>query len=324
MDSEIALIDAYLLDGKGGGQRLGWDEIRQWNPDKGFLWVHLQLTALESRRWIQEESGLDEVTGEALLVDEARPRSLTMHEGLLVILRGVNLNPGANPEDMVSIRMWVEEQRVISARKTPLLSVDDLRIAIERGEGPRSPGDFVADMSERLVTRMSGVVNVLDETVDDLSEEVLTNEGHDLRARLAAVRREAIMLRRYLAPQRDAMARLCSEKVDWLDDMSRMRLREQADRTTRYIEDLDAGRERAAVIQDELASRLSEQMNSRMYVLSIVAAVFLPLGFLTGLLGINVGGIPGTEFKWAFVVVCVLIVILAAIQLWFFKRKRWM
>ena len=76
--------------------------------------------------------------------------------------------------------------------------------------------------------------------------------------------------------------------------------------------------------QEELVNRLSEQMNARMYVLSIVAAVFLPLGFLTGLLGINVGGIPGTEYKWGFVLVCVLIGVLAALQLWFFKRKKWM
>ena len=61
-------------------------------------------------------------------------------------------------------------------------------------------------------------------------------------------------------------------------------------------------RERAAVIQEELAGRLAEQMNKRMYMLSMVAAVFLPLGFLTGLLGINFGGIPGAGnplgFEW--------------------------
>ena len=246
---EEGLIVSYVLDGLGGGTRIGWDGIRQWTPDGGFLWVHLDYSSPESRQWILEQSGLDEVLGEALLVDEARPRSLPTREGLLVALRGVNLNPGANPEDMVSIRMWLERHRVISVRKRRLLSVDDLRAAIERGEGPCTPADFLADLSERLVTRMADVVNTLDETVDDLDQELLTGETQELRGRLAAVRREAIMLRRYLAPQRDAMGRLHSERVIWLDDMNRMRLREQADRLTRYVEDLDA----------------------RMYVLSIFA-----------------------------------------------------
>ena len=67
-------------------------------------------------------------------------------------------------------------------------------------------------------------------------------------------------------------------------------MREVSDQLARYLEDLDEARDRAAVTQEELVNRLSEQMNNKMYILSIVAAIFLPLGFLTGLLGINVGG----------------------------------
>ena len=76
--------------------------------------------------------------------------------------------------------------------------------------------------------------------------------------------------------------------------------------------------------QEELNSRLSEQLNKRMYVLSIVAAVFLPLGFITGLLGINVAGIPGAEFAYGFVIVCLLLLLLVFIQIGLFKWKKWM
>ena len=103
-----------------------------------------------------------------------------------------------------------------------------------------------------------------------------------------------------------------------------MRLREIGDRTTRYVEDLDAIRDRATVTQEELNSSLTEQMNKTMYVLSIVAGIFLPLGLLTGLLGINVGGIPGTENEWAFTVFCVLLLIIAGLQVWLFRHKKWM
>ena len=112
--------------------------------------------------------------------------------------------------------------------------------------------------------------------------------------------------------------------MSWLAEEDRVRLRETYDRLTRYIEDLDASRERAAVTQEELISRLSKQMDNRMYVLSIVAAIFLPLDFLTGLLGINVGGIPGAEYKAAFVIFCMLLVALVGIEITIFKRKKWM
>ena len=103
-----------------------------------------------------------------------------------------------------------------------------------------------------------------------------------------------------------------------------MRLREISDSTTRYVEDLDAIRDRATVTQEELNGRMAEQMNRTMYVLSIVAGIFLPLGLLTGLLGINVGGIPGTENRWAFTIFCSLLLIIAVAQVWLFKRMKWM
>ena len=144
-----------------------------------------------------------------------------------------------------------------------------------------------------------------------------------MRAELAELRRDAIKLRRYLAPQREALGRLQSENVSWLTDADRLRLREVSDRLIRHLEDLDAVRERAVVVQEELMSQLSDQLNKRMYVLSIVAAMFLPLGFLTGLLGINVGGIPGSESPYGFMIFSLILIVVIAFQLLYFIRQRW-
>jgi zinc transporter len=83
-------------------------------------------------------------------------------------------------------------------------------------------------------------------------------------------------------------------------------------------------RERAVVVQEELLGRLSEKMNSTMYILSIVAAIFMPLGFLTGLLGVNVAGIPGTEYTGSFVIFCLILILMVVFQVWLFKYKKWM
>ncbi len=78
-----------------------------------------------------------------------------------------------------------------------------------------------------------------------------------------------------------------------MDELNRLRIREVADRQVRYVEDIDEVRERAAMAQEELLSRISEQMNERSYLFTVVATIFLPLNFFTGLIGINVGGTPG-------------------------------
>ena len=323
MVSNQGLIAAYQLDGEGGGQELDWQGISAWQADLGMLWVHLDFTDSVAQQWLLEESGVDQIIAEALLADDTRPRSSQMKDGLLVMLRGVNTNPGADPEDMVSIRIWVEDHRVITTRKRKLLSIVDVRDAIAKGEGPASPGELLVMLSDRLVSRMSGVIDDIDEDVDRLEHAVVESENPRLRHDLATLRTRVIALRRYLAPQREAMVRLSQEKIPWVTESDRLHLREISDRIIRYVEDLDAVRERAAVVQEELASRLSEQMNNRMYMLSLVAAVFLPLGFLTGLLGINVGGIPGADDPFGFEWVMFLLIVLVALQIWIFKRQRW-
>ena len=244
--------------------------------------------------------------------------------GLLLTLRGINPNPEADPQDMVAVRMWSDGKRISTTRRRRLQAAAELGGAIEKGVGPRNAGEFVESLTDRMVVRLDDVVDGISDAVDDLEEAVLTMESYELRPKIAELRRHAIGLRRYLAPQREAVSRLFSEKVEWLSDMDRQRLRESADRTTRLVEDLDLVRERAVVVHEELISRLSEKMDRTMYVLSIVAAIFLPLGFLTGLLGINVGGIPGADYTYSFVVFCVFLLLVVVVQIWLFKRKKWM
>ena len=145
-----------------------------------------------------------------------------------------------------------------------------------------------------------------------------------LRYQLAYLRKQALGIRRFLAPQREALNRLVSERLSWMDELNLLRLREVNDRLIRYIEDLDEMRERASIAQDEMLSTISEQMNERSYVLTIVAALFLPLGFFTGLMGINVGGMPGIEEEAAFWIVTGLCLVIVAMLGVVFRLKKWL
>ena len=315
---------SYLLNGKGGANRLDLHQLVTWKPEDGLLWVYLDYSNPQHQKWLKESSELDDLIIEALLAEETRPRTTVIGEGLLIALRGVNLSPGAEPDDMVAIRIWIDNQRIITTRKRELLSSLDLIEQLDSKIGPANSSEFLGELVDRLVWRMGDTVDQFEDRVADLEERVLETSSSSIRYELANLRRQVITLRRYLAPERDALARLIIEKVDWIDDGSRLKMREVSDRLARHIEDLDAVRERAAVTQEELQSRLSEQLNSRMYVLSVVAAIFLPLGFLTGLLGINVGGIPGSENVLAFWVFVGILVGVVLLQVLLFRWKKWL
>ena len=318
------LIWAYIIDGKGGASKIELEGLDKETHKESILWLHFDYTSDQAIDWITNKSGLDDVAASALLTEETRPRASLIGDGVLISLRGVNLSPGSEPEDMVAMRLWVDDKRIISTRKRKLLSEQDIVNSFEEKDGPKTTGEFVVDLADRLISRMEGTIEDIEDRVDQMEDEVISSESHSLRSKLSGVRREAIMLKRYLSPQREAMIKLQTEKISWLNENDNLRLRETTDRLIRYTEDLDSIRDRAAVTQEELVNRLSEQMNTRMYVLSLVAAIFLPLGFLTGLLGINVGGIPGAENKSAFLIFILILVIVVILQVVIFKRQKWL
>ena len=322
-NSKQGLIYGCIFDGQGNSRVIDWPEISQWTPEQGIGWFHFDYTCDDVQEWLRQDSGLDTLIVDALLAEESRPRTTQLGEGVLIALRGVNQSPGSDPEDMVGIRIWTDGQRIISTRRRRLLSVNDIKEWLIAGEGPKNVGEFLAMLSDRLMSRMQTTIEDTEDQVAAIEEQLLTSESYTMRSQIASLRRMVISLRRYLSPQREAMVQIQAIRVSWLSNDDRQCLREVTDHLIRYIEEIDQVRDRAAVAQEELANRLSEQMNNRMYVLSMVAVVFLPLGFLTGLLGINVSGIPGADNPWAFAIFCTLLIIIVVLQLWVFKKKKW-
>jgi zinc transporter len=117
---------------------------------------------------------------------------------------------------------------------------------------------------------------------------------------------------------------LQTAQAAWLTDIDRAQLGEEANRMTRILEDLDTARDRAAVTQEEVASRLSELTNKRLYVLSIIAAIFLPMSFVTGLWGINTGGIPLASHGDGFLLLSAALTLMLGFQLLIFRWMKWL
>lgn len=289
-------------------------------PQGGYRWVHLDLAHEGAEPWIVSQA--DALVASSLTLEDTRPRCNRHNGGLLLILRGVNLNPAADPEDMVSIRLWIHDGLIISVRRSKLMAIVALRESIDAGNAPTSIGEFVTELAHGMTERMTPVIDDLADELDAL-EETSLDEPQGLRSRLAELRRTIIKLRRYVGPQREALGRLGAEGKQHLNEEAQISLRETVDRITRLVEDMDSIRERCGILNDQLADQRAEEMNRNMMVLSVVAAIFLPLGFLTGLLGVNVGGIPGTDSPIAFSVLCAAMMAIGVTITLFFKKLKW-
>ncbi|MFV9681583.1 zinc transporter ZntB [Pseudomonas sp. NY15367] len=326
-DQESALLHAFVLDGRGGARSISRDQLDSLQlGEHESLWLHWDRSQEQARRWLFESSGLDEFACGLLLEENTRPRLLPLpNNELLIFLRGVNRNPGAEPEDMVSVRIFADARRVISLRLRPLLATDALIADLLAGKGPKTSSELLLELARHLTSRVDDLILELSEQLDEEEDRLDDNErylpNHSL---MLQVRRRAAGLRRFLAPQRDLYAQLARNREPWFVDDDDDYWNELNNRLTRYLEELELIRERVGLVLEAEGRRLGERMNRIMYRFTVITGMFLPLTFLTGLLGINVGGIPGAENPIGFFIACGLIGLLALVQLLLFRRWRWL
>lgn len=317
---------ASLLDGRGACADIGWDAIRAWRPENGILWLHLERDHDDARRWLREESGIDPVVVDALLAEEARPRVEDYDDALLIVLRGVNRHDRENPEDLVPVRLWIDRNRVISLRDKDhyLMALREIREALIKGKGPVGPGELFARIADRIMHHVEPIVGDLEDEVDELGHNFENLETAVMRDRLAHYRRHAIQLRRYLAPQREALYRLQLEDATWLTKRDKVRIREVTDRTLRFLEDLDAIRDRTMILHEDLTAMVSERIAQTSNRLTAITAMALPPTLLAGVYGMNLEGIPWHNEPWGFAAVCGIILLMFPIEIWLLRRLKWL
>ena len=325
-EADTPLLFARALDGEGSGRPIDWSAVQGWRPSgrEPVLWVHLCRNKPGVYEWLQDQLGIPEPTAELLTSDATRPRAFREGNALVATLRGINFNPGAEPEDMVSMQVWCDGTRLVTLRRLPLQTPRDVLATIDRGIGPVDAGAVVTELTEAMVARMNQSIVDMNEHIDALEEEDMDDDPEEMLEKIATIRRNCLGLQRHMGPQHVALEAISREAPRWFEEHDRREIAETIDRLRRYLDDIDVSKESAVVLMDELRTRALASNERATYMLTIVAGIFLPLGFLTGLLGINVGGMPGVDNGSAFWVVTAVCIAIIAVLLLVFKRLKWL
>ena len=313
---------AYLLGGDGKVERLSIGDALDRTGSTALLWLHLDANDPDVIDWLEHRSGINPVVAAALVATETRPRTEQIDEGALINLRGLAEKPLSMSDSLASIRLWADTGRVISSSRHPLSALPAVETDMARGT-IADPGDLIAGIATAITGQLDPDVAALGDQLDDCEERMDGKRLFALRRTISQVRAQAIGYRRFVAPQRDALERLSRLKADWLQDDDRLHLKEAADRAARMAEELEAVRERAALIHEQIVDLRSEQIQTPALLISVVALVFLPLTFITGLLGMNVKGIPYADKDWAFSGVVWVCVAIAVGITGYFIRAHW-
>jgi zinc transporter len=299
------------------------EDIDFSSRDDSYTWIHMCALHPETRRFLENDADLDPIIIDALLAEETRPRSLIKEDGMLVILRAMNLYEGRDPEDMISIRIWIDDKKVITTRRRDIKAIVDIVGFMETGNAPPGPGDFLIMITDRVFERMEPFFTDLEDCISKAEELLASGNDKEISGDASLARKRTAIFMRYVAPQKMVLEALLKAEFKWLKEESKEHLVESLDRVTRYVEELHELRDRSQILNDEINNAHGRRLNDITYIFSVAATIFLPLSFLTGLLGINVGGVPGIDSGnafWLFTGLCTAIIVSQVI---IFRKLKW-
>lgn len=311
------------FDGRGGVRKLEEAEEATFaTPAKGFALISGNSRAPEFKVWLKRELG--DFNADLITVPSTRSRCTVLDDRALVVLRVAR--PGADPEDVGRqlLTLWIEKGRVIIASELNIVEFLGITQWQQTHHAPVSPADLVARLALRAADRIEPLIERMGDNLDTIEETLMLNRAGDSRSRLAHLRRTLINMRRLIWPQRDVLTTLEIEDLSFFTARDRVRLREAAARTARLGDEMQTLSERAVLVHEQLLDTRAEQMNQTMLLLAAATVVLMPLTVISGILGMNVEGIPFHDSPYAFWIVTGFLCVLGVAIYLFMRKKKWM
>ena len=313
---------AYLFDGKGNVEEVAFDGAAVDGSQRGFLLVAGSLASPEFRAWL--DNNLEAHASEGLTAPNQHTRCTVVDDRALLVLRIVRSKSDPDELSKQTMSIWIEKHRVVIASKFAVSELISISQWQKSTHAPLSPADLIARMGTRAADRIEPLVEHLGDRLDSIEEAMMDDRGQEGREQLTRLRRSVINLRRVLWPQRDVLNTLEIEDLSFLSARDRARLKEASARSARLGDELQVLAERAALIHEQVLDTRAEQMNRTMLVLTAATVIAMPMTVVSGLLGMNVAGIPFAQNPEAFWFVVLALAAGGALMVWFMRARKWL
>lgn len=314
------------LDHMGGAKALASiEDCFPLRPDSDrLIWVRCYLNE-QTSALLTSLNVMSSQFVNMLCAPETRPSTFSGRDGFVGIFRSVSPSlekTTLQNKEAASIRLFINKNVIVMVQLNQLVSVDRLQESLVANVGPVTSADFIVSLLNEITDRISEVITLWDNTLDQLENDTQITSNSD-QSTLILLRKGILILRRYLIPQREAIAQMEPEKLSWFDTNNQAHLSEIAQAMIRLVEDLETEKDRVEALQDSLSSQSQQDTNLRTYYLSIIASIFLPISFATGLLGSNLAGIPFATKPWSFPAFCLLLLLIAVGIALFLRYRKW-
>lgn len=314
---------AIVLDGQGGIKTK--TPLSKLEPSSAPLWLNIDYKDENNRKLLSEKLKLDTYIVDALLSPASHHKYFKNENpsGAFISLRSVDLREISKPSDMLTLKIWIDEKNIITSCHKLSSVVNDIVEKLNNGQGPKNIIEIFLAISQLSFHGISDITYKMIEKSDSFEEKIIKNKDKlKFNNKIADLRRKAITLHRYLMPQKEIFKNLPIDCPMFADPKYKNQFRDLLNDISKAIDNLDYSREHIIILKEEMENSINISINNNMYILSVVIAIFTPLTLLSGILGMNVKGIPFAESDYAFAAVCFIMILIAAMLFFIVKRKK--
>ncbi len=317
------LICGFQLHENGISEALSWDLASE--PNRRFeeaVWLHFSLADVRAKKWISSYERIPARAREILLDSDLHIRLERVESGFAGVLGDLHFEFDGDPDRLGVIHLFIDEGLVVTARLHPLKVVDQLRQELRRGMTVASTLRLVIQFIEDFADIVAKVIASQSDLVDHVEDKILKDRFLREGGELGGVRRLLARLRRHINAQRSALAQITHRPLAWWKQDDNSDLHRALERLDRIALDLESVQERARLLHEETAGRTAEATNHNLYIVSLLTAIFLPITLITGIFGMNVGGLPWLEERTGFLWVVGIMVLTAVTSLVLLHWRR--
>lgn len=323
LQSRAGFVWAYSFDETGQAQAVPRSEMPTLRTQRaGFVWLHLDLVHNRAKQWIAECTQLP-AEAQALFQSQDDHQRLFHNRDFAWGVTFDQIREVSSRVDEVGMLHWIiGDGFLITGRRQALQATRLTRDALEAGHRASSPVMLFERIIEYVIEDVAEDVLQLTEDADSVEDRILDDRIGNEARRLGLIRRRTVKLHRQLNGlhhlfrrfSETASARTAPETV-----------KSAASRLVHHVDtmmtDVQIVQQRARLLQDEIAARLTTQTNQHLYVLSILTATLMPATLITGLFGVNTKGLPFLDNEWGFIFVVTLSAA-AALAIYLLLRRR--
>jgi len=312
---------AVLID---SAQVVEWLKSKEKQDKDEFVWLHFNLSHAATEKWLHDHVDVADEFHTALH-DGSRSTRIELADNTLVaVVNDVLHSFSLDSAEIATLWLSVTRNVVITARRTPLKSIERLRQAVEAGAAIHSSAALLVHLLHDQGDVLVRIVRDAVARVDRAEDNLLAGRLDQQRSNLGTLRRVLVRLQRLLAPEPAALFRLLQRPPHWMDERDVQELRQATEEFSVVLNDMSSLQERIKLLQEEIAAQINENNSRSLFVLTIVTVLALPINIIAGLLGMNVGGVPLAEDPYGFWIVASIVATFTVVACWVvvYKQKK--